>query len=93
MITILIADNELKLKEELEKMLVKVIELGDSIFNEKKGVLYKAIIEAVEKPLLEQVLERTGGNQIKAAQLLGLNRNTLHAKIKKIGINVEKWKT
>jgi len=70
----------------------KVIELEDSLFDEKKGILYKSIVEAVEKPLIEQTLERTEGNQLKAARILGINRNTMRTKIKKLGIDVNKWK-
>ena len=70
----------------------KVISFENSLFNEKKGVLYKSVVEAIEKPLIEQTLERTDGNQLKAARILGLNRNTLRAKIKRLEINVEKWK-
>jgi DNA-binding protein Fis len=71
----------------------KVIELENSLFIEKKGVLYKSVLEAVEKPLLEQTLERCEGNQIKAARILGINRNTMRAKINKLGIDVTRWKT
>jgi two-component system, NtrC family, nitrogen regulation response regulator GlnG len=70
----------------------KVIELENSLFIEKKGVLYKSVLEAVEKPLLEQALERCEGNQLKAARILGINRNTMRAKINKLGIDVSKWK-
>jgi DNA-binding protein Fis len=70
----------------------KVIELGDTLFREKRGVLYKAVVEAIEKPLIEQALERTEGNQLKAARILGINRNTMRTKIKKLGIDVTRWK-
>jgi len=70
----------------------KVIELENSLFIEKKGVLYKSVLEAVEKPLLEQTLERCEGNQLKAARILGINRNTMRTKINKLGIDVSKWK-
>ena len=43
--------------------------------------LYDKIIEEVERPLIIQTLHLTKGNQIKAAQILGLNRNTLRKKI------------
>ena len=43
--------------------------------------LYDKIIEEVERPLIIQTLRLTKGNQIKAAQILGLNRNTLRKKI------------
>ncbi|HEY7955805.1 MAG: sigma-54-dependent transcriptional regulator [Polyangia bacterium] len=43
--------------------------------------LYDEVISRVERPLIELVLERTGYNQLKAAEILGLNRNTLRKKI------------
>ncbi|MCK5555719.1 MAG: hypothetical protein KAI76_05740 [Alphaproteobacteria bacterium] len=52
--------------------------------------LYARILREVEKPLIEQTLLVTGGNQIKAATILGLNRNTLRKKINELGIEVKK---
>jgi Fis family transcriptional regulator len=40
------------------------------------------LIHCVEKPLLQNVMHRAGGNQSKAAEILGLNRNTLRKKLK-----------
>ncbi len=70
----------------------KVYELEKELVVGGEGALYRLLVEAIEKPLIENVLERTSGNQIKAAKILGLNRNTLRAKIKKLGINIGKWK-
>jgi two-component system nitrogen regulation response regulator GlnG len=70
----------------------KVLELGNALFFEKEGVLYRSVLQIVEKPLIEQVLERTEGNQLMAARILGINRNTIRAKIKKLGIDVNRWK-
>ncbi len=50
--------------------------------------LYRRLLERLERPLLETVLERTEGNQIRAAALLGINRNTLRKKIAELGIRV-----
>ncbi len=69
-----------------------VVELEKSLYNEKKGVLYKSLLDIVEKPLIERVLARTEGNQFKAARILGINRNTMRAKIKKLGINPDTYK-
>ena len=68
------------------------MELDDSIYKEKQGRLYQFVLESIEKPLIERALERTYGNQLKAAKILGINRNTMRAKIKKLGINPNQWK-
>ncbi|MDD4981066.1 MAG: helix-turn-helix domain-containing protein [Candidatus Omnitrophica bacterium] len=70
----------------------KIIQLEDSLYKEKQGFLYKYVLETIEKPLIEHALERTYGNQLKAAKILGINRNTMRAKIKKLGIEPNKWK-
>lgn len=78
--------------ENLDSLKEKVLELTAILYREKKGVLYKSILEVIEKPLIEDVLERTEGNQLKAAKILGINRNTIRAKIKKLSIDLAKWK-
>lgn len=78
--------------KDLVSLKEKIIELEDSLYNEKKGVLYKSILEVIERPLFEHILERTDGNQLKAARILGINRNTIRAKIKKLGINPAEYK-
>jgi two-component system nitrogen regulation response regulator GlnG len=52
--------------------------------------LYQRILEEVEYPLVLAAMTATRGNQIKAADLLGLNRNTLRKKIRDLGINIYK---
>ena len=66
--------------------------LDDLFIRSKDRGLYKFVVSQVERPLIERILERTQGNQIKAAKILGINRNTLHSKIRKLGINVLRWK-
>ena len=48
--------------------------------------LYEKFINEFEKPLILKTLEFCRGNQIKASKILGINRNTLRAKIKKLQI-------
>ena len=48
---------------------------------EKPCAIYDMVIRSIEKPLLESVLHRAKGNQTHAAQMLGLNRNTLRKKM------------
>jgi DNA-binding protein Fis len=50
------------------------------------GNLYQTVIESVERPLLQLALEQTQGNQCRAAQLLGINRNTLRKKMTDLGL-------
>ncbi len=50
--------------------------------------LYHRILEEVETPLVSAALAATRGNQIKAAELLGVNRNTLRKKIRDLDIQV-----
>ncbi len=52
--------------------------------------LHAAVVAAVEQPLIELILEQTGGNQLRAAELLGINRNTLRKKITALGIALPK---
>ena len=55
---------------------------------EEREQIYRSVLSELEHPLIETVLARTGGNQIKAAALLGINRNTLRKKITELGIEV-----
>ncbi|HKJ25654.1 MAG TPA: sigma-54 dependent transcriptional regulator [Myxococcota bacterium] len=63
-------------------------ELDRALDGDDGGEVYRRVVESVERPLLETALARTGGNQIKAAALLGINRNTLRKKIVDLGIPV-----
>jgi two-component system nitrogen regulation response regulator GlnG len=51
--------------------------------------VYDRLLARFEKPLIEQALRATGGNQIKAADILGLNRNTLRKKMRELHIDAK----
>ncbi|KQT32473.1 nitrogen regulation protein NR(I) [Sphingomonas sp. Leaf412] len=51
------------------------------------GSLYDRVIGEVEKPLIEAMLARHGGNQLRAARAIGLNRNTLRKRLDVLGID------
>lgn len=79
--------------EELDQVaLEELVRVKIEAFLKKCGAadpvnLHKTILNQVEKPLLELVLKRSRGNQIKAARILGLNRNTLRKKIEAYHLN------
>ena len=56
--------------------------------NSEKGDLYNLILKEIEKPLISYVLNISRGNQLKCANILGLNRNTLRKKINELNIPV-----
>ena len=66
--------------------------LKDYFAAHKDGIpaagLYDRVLREVERPLISLSLSATRGNQIKAAQMLGLNRNTLRKKIRELDIQV-----
>jgi DNA-binding protein Fis len=75
--------------KEIEKAL---LELDRMFLKGKEGKIYHLMLDALDKSLIRNVLIITFGNQIKAARLLGINRNTLRAKIKKLGISLNEAK-
>ena len=68
-----------------------VSESLEDYFNHLNGepphAIYNMVLGCVEKPMLEYILNKVGGNQSKAAEMLGLNRNTLRKKMAEYGLN------
>ncbi|MEM7664455.1 MAG: sigma-54 dependent transcriptional regulator [Pseudomonadota bacterium] len=62
-----------------------------SVENPPHGSVYHRAIAAFEKPLIEHALGQTGGNQLRAAQLLGINRNTLRKRIGELSIEPDRF--
>jgi two-component system, NtrC family, nitrogen regulation response regulator GlnG len=55
----------------------------------ESGTIYDTALAAFERPLFAQVLRETGGNQLRAAQALGINRNTLRKRLVDLGLDPE----
>jgi len=53
----------------------------------RDGTLYDRLLAAVERPLIEAMLARHGGNQLRTAKALGINRNTLRQRLDKLGLD------
>ncbi|OGA55239.1 MAG: Fis family transcriptional regulator [Betaproteobacteria bacterium RIFCSPLOWO2_12_FULL_62_58] len=74
-------------ENEMARMVRKAIDgYFRDLDGEKPSSVYDMVINCVEKPLLESVLHRVKGNQTHAAEMLGINRNTLRKKMKMHGI-------
>ena len=70
-------------KSFLENWLQKTVkQYVVAMKSHENGRLHDLILSGVEKPLVEMVLKETAGNQSQAANVLGINRNTLRKKIK-----------
>jgi DNA-binding protein Fis len=83
-----------KMIDDQAKEIEKAFQELDRIFLKgQEGKIYRIMLDALEKSLIKDTLLVTFGNQIKAARLLGLNRNTLRAKIRKLGISLDEVKS
>jgi two-component system nitrogen regulation response regulator GlnG len=56
----------------------------------ENGEIHSMVLEQVERPLIRIILEKTRWNQVKAADILGINRNTLRKKISELGIELKR---
>jgi len=88
------ASDELPARTERAESLGEAVDIhlrrhfaldGDSL---PEAGLYERIVREVERPLIEHCLAATNGNQIRSAEILGLNRNTLRKKIRYLEIPV-----
>lgn len=80
-------DPDIGLGDLIEKKLSRYFEMNDNY--ESGANLYECVLAEAEKPLLKIVLQKTHGNQKKAAEILGINRNTLRKKVQLYNISVK----
>ncbi len=81
--------QKLKVMKEIALVLVEEIEALDYVrsVNISRGISLPEEMRMFEVHLVQSALERTGGHQTKAAQLLGINLTTLHNKLKRLNIS------
>jgi Fis family transcriptional regulator len=69
-------------QQDLGKCVVSALEqYFHNLDGEKPAAIYDMVLRSVEKPMLEVVLAKAGSNQTLAAEMLGINRNTLRKKL------------
>ena len=74
-------------KNFLSDWLQKTVKKYITVMNgDGSGHLHELVITGIEKPLLEMVLKETNGNQTQAANILGINRNTLRKKMQEYNL-------
>jgi Fis family transcriptional regulator len=74
-------------KESIQEVVQKSLEDYFNDLGEQKPTnIYDMMVMTVEKPILEVVMTRADGNQSHAAQMLGINRNTLRKKLQEHGL-------
>jgi nitrogen regulation protein NR(I) len=71
-----------RFEDELSRLLEILFQINDQL----KDGLYPEVIERVERLLIQKTLKAVGNNQVKAAELLGINRLTLRKRIKDFGL-------
>ena len=76
--------NSCKLSDAIEESLEDYFKHLDG---QPPHAIYDMVLGCVEKPMLEFILHKVGGNQSKAAEMLGLNRNTLRKKMAQYDLN------
>lgn len=76
--------NSCKLSDAIEESLEDYFMHLDG---QPPHAIYDMVLGCVEKPMLEFILHKVGGNQSKAAEMLGLNRNTLRKKMAQYNLN------
>jgi len=82
--------NGIELAGEFERLVLSVlpalVQEEGSTGSADRGRLYRTVMARVERPLLRHVLQMSGGNQLKAARVLGINRNTLRKRLRVLGL-------
>ena len=82
-------EEPINFESEIEAVIVRHYSSAFAKDGEDAGNIHNDIVSAVERPLIRLALRATAGNKVKAAALLGVNRNTLRAKIQSLDVATE----
>ena len=79
-------------KSTLSRLLraLDVAALTDDLLRAGGPDIYRRVSNEVDRVILERVLRHVNGNQLKASELLGISRTTLRAKLRTLGITIDK---
>ncbi|HEX4795966.1 MAG TPA: sigma 54-interacting transcriptional regulator [Humisphaera sp.] len=72
--------------ESIDQLTKRLAEQSIADYDMREGEIYQLVIDQIEHALIERALDRCGGVKTKAADFLGINRNTLNKKVKELGI-------
>ncbi len=78
-------------EDSLEALVARKLQNSLSQMNlQELDNLYEMVLHQVERPLINIILQQTRCNQVRTAEILGINRNTLRKKINTLGINTKR---
>ena len=72
--------------ETVEQLSKRLAEQAIGDYELREGEIYQLVIDQIEAALIDKALQRCSGVKTKAADFLGINRNTLNKKVKDLGI-------
>jgi two-component system nitrogen regulation response regulator GlnG len=73
-----------------ERAVCDIARMARDLLRQRSGNIYYRVQAAMDRVVLETVLEYVKGNQVEAAEVLGISRNTLRSKLRSLGLIVEK---
>ncbi len=72
--------------ESIEQLTRRLADQAISDYEMREGEIYQLVIDQIEHALIDKALAKCGNVKTKAADFLGINRNTLNKKVKDLGI-------
>jgi len=72
--------------ESIETLTRRLADQSIQDYEMREGEIYALVVDQIEKALIDRALAKCGGVKTKAADFLGINRNTLNKKVKELGI-------